>query len=427
MQKIWNGRLIGPLLIILAAVLWGIDGIIRRSLFSLPSITIVFYEHLFGAAIILPFFIYSARSEKMNRREWLSIIWVALLSGLLGTLFFTSALARTNFISFSVVFLLQKLQPIFAVLAGVAVLRERLNKKFLFWAVIALLAAYFTTFPGGKVNLTTGEGTLSAALLALGAAIAWGSSTAFSRLVLLRHSQTYVTGARFLITTGLALLFVLVMGQATSLTAPAPSQYGRFLLIAISTGMIALWLYYRGLKFTQTKIATLLELAFPLTGVIIDMVIYKNTLAPSQYLAGLVLIWTIQKISSLNREVAGHTYRLRTVSGHGRGKIIGFPTINFEVPSEFPHHYGIYAGRASWENKSYLAAVHYGPIPTFADQKPSLEAFILEENISSPPPEAELELINFLRPIRKYSSPDELQKQIRMDVAETKRVISVKN
>ncbi len=43
----------GPFLIVLAAVLWGLDGILRRSLFSLAPIIIVFYEHLIGAIIIV--------------------------------------------------------------------------------------------------------------------------------------------------------------------------------------------------------------------------------------------------------------------------------------------------------------------------------------------------------------------------------------
>ena len=43
MKKWWN---FGPALIVLAAVLWALDGIIRRSLFTLPPIVIVFYENV---------------------------------------------------------------------------------------------------------------------------------------------------------------------------------------------------------------------------------------------------------------------------------------------------------------------------------------------------------------------------------------------
>ncbi|HEY4526075.1 MAG TPA: EamA family transporter [Candidatus Paceibacterota bacterium] len=414
----------GPALIVIAAILWGMDGLLRRSLYSLPAVTIVFYEHLIGTIIILPFFLRIVKKETLNKKEWGAIVLVSFLSGVLGTLFFTLALKQINFISFSVVFLLQKLQPVFAITAGVLLLREKINKKFLLWAVLALAAAYFVTFPGGQINLQTGAGTITAALLALGAALAWGSSTAFSRSALLRHSNTLITGWRFILTTGLALIFVLGLRQSASLATIDAKQLGILTLIAISTGMVALWLYYRGLKFTQTKVATILELAFPLTGILIDLIVYKNTLLPSQYLAGAALIFIMQRISKLNREVDGRRYSAMVVAGYGRGKQIGSPTLNLAIPENFPHHHGIYAGRVSWKSNSHPAAIHYGPVPTFNNNQPTLEAFVLDQNITDPPQELELELLNFLRPIQKYENTAELREQISKDVREAKKILA---
>ena len=97
--------LAGPILIIIAASLWAIDGIIRRSLYVLPPITIVFYEHLIGAIILLPFLILKLTKVKISSKVLWTVAFVALLSGLLGTLWFTTALLKVNYISFSVVFL----------------------------------------------------------------------------------------------------------------------------------------------------------------------------------------------------------------------------------------------------------------------------------------------------------------------------------
>src|SRR3989344_2210017 len=115
----------GPLLIFIAAVLWDLDGILRRSLYGLPPITIVFFEHLIGLIIIAPFLWKAWTRETLTRKEWGVLGVVALLSGVLGTLFFTTALLKVNFIPFSVVFLIQKLQPIFAVGMAWVVLGER--------------------------------------------------------------------------------------------------------------------------------------------------------------------------------------------------------------------------------------------------------------------------------------------------------------
>ena len=45
----------GPLFVIVAALLWSFDGVLRISLYSLPPAVVVFYEHLLGAGIMLLF------------------------------------------------------------------------------------------------------------------------------------------------------------------------------------------------------------------------------------------------------------------------------------------------------------------------------------------------------------------------------------
>ena len=279
--------------------MWAFDGIIRRSLFTLPSITIVFYEHLFGAVILLPYFIRTFNKEGLTRKEFFLLLFISMFSGILGTLWFTTALLKTSFISFSVVYLIQKLQPIFAISAAAIVLKEKITKSYIKWAVLALIAAYFVTFKNGYINFATGTGTIIAALYALGAAFAWGSSTAFSKLALIKRPSMYITSLRFLLTAILGLGMVFVFGQSKSLASPTFSQLSRFLLIAVSTGMVSVAIYYRGLKKVQANVSTILELVYPLLAVFIDATLYKSFLAPTQYLAGGVLLFAIYKISKI--------------------------------------------------------------------------------------------------------------------------------
>ncbi len=287
---------IGPLLIFVAAVLWGIDGVLRRELYSLTPATIVFFEHLIGLIILLPFIISNWKKEKLTKKEWGAISLVALLSGVLGTLFFTTALLKINFIPFSVVFLIQKLQPIFTVITAALVLKEKITKNYFLWASVALVAGFYVTFPNGVVNVGD-SGYLLAGLYALLAAVAWGSSTAFSRFTLLGHSHTFITGLRFLLTVPFALLFVVALGATPTLTAVTGGQFVTLLIIALSTGMFALWVYYRGLKQTPASVSTIVELAFPLTAVLIDYFLYGTVLAVSQYVAGAALLFAMYRVS----------------------------------------------------------------------------------------------------------------------------------
>jgi drug/metabolite transporter (DMT)-like permease len=291
----------GPLLILLAALLWGVDGILRRSLYSVPPITIVFYEHVIGVLLILPFFLRVYKKEQLTRKEWLVMLVVALFSGLLGTLFFTTALAKVNFIPFSVVFLLQKLQPMFTVITAALVLKEKPAKQYWIWAALAVAAAYFVTFPGGQVNLSTGAGTIAAAVFAVLAALCWGSTTAFSRYALLNHSNTFVTGLRFLLTIVFAIPALYLLSSLPQTVDVGGGQILRLFGIALSSGLVALWLYYRGLKTTRASVSTIIELAFPMTAVFIDYFLYHTVLAPSQYIAAIVLLFAVYNVSRLNK------------------------------------------------------------------------------------------------------------------------------
>jgi len=296
----------GPLLIFIAALLWALDGVLRRFLFDLPPALIVLLEHVIGLVVIAPFFIRAWKEEApLTPKEWGAAGVVALLSGVLGTLFFTAALLMTGFISFSVVYLVQKLQPVFAVGTARLVLRERVGKTYLFWAGLALLTGYFVTFPGGVVNFGAGGAYVFAALLAFLAAVAWGSSTAFSRYLLLSRGNTFVTGLRFLLTVPLALLAAWALRALPALPSVTPTHLLILLAIALSTGMAALWIYYRGLRTTPVAVSAVVELAFPLTAVFVDYFLYHTVLDWTQYLAGAVLLFAMYRVARAEPAVAG--------------------------------------------------------------------------------------------------------------------------
>jgi drug/metabolite transporter (DMT)-like permease len=294
----------GPVLIIIAALLWAFDGLIRQHLYTLPPITIIFFEHLIGFIILAPFVLRLVLRTKLTAREWWLTILIAILSGLLGTLWFTTALVKVHYISISVVFLLQKLQPIFAIGTATIFLKEKFDKRYIKWALLAILSAYFVTFPNGLINFKTGEGTIIAALYALGAAFAWGSSTTFSKMLLGKVDSKVSTFYRFLFTVIVALPFVLLYGRmGGALAIPNLTQISLLVLIALSTGMVGILIYYKGLSKTPVHISTILELTFPFVAIILDMVVNHTVLSILQWIASFVLVFAIYKIARLRENI----------------------------------------------------------------------------------------------------------------------------
>ncbi len=293
----------GPLLIVFAASLWALDGIIRRGLYHLPPVTIVFFEHLLGSLILLPIVVQKLKQEKFTSKLLLTSLVVALFGGLLGTLFITTALMKINYISFSVVFLIQKIQPLFAIISASLILKEKISKKYLQWATIAIVAVFFVTFKNGQVNFGTGGATITAALYAFGAAACWGFGTTLSKLLLnqLKNSVS-ATILRFYFATILAFGAVFLLGSQASLDVLTTKDYLSLLYISLSTGLLAMIIYYKGLQKTQAKVATILELTLPLLAIVIDMVVYKNFLATSQYLAATVLMFAMYQVGKISNK-----------------------------------------------------------------------------------------------------------------------------
>ncbi len=292
----------GPLFVIIAALLWSFDGVLRRGLYTLPPSVVVFYEHLLGIGILLLLLPkWAPDLKKMTRKEWVAIILVSLFSGALGTIFYTAALGKVNYIQYSVVVLLQQLQPIWAISMAAILLKEKVTKNFLVWAILALIAAYFVTFKDLTVNLSTGGGTVVAAILALSAGVLWGSSTAASKYVLNKVSFLTATALRFLIAPIFAFLFIVYFNQVPSLTTLNQSQWISLILITLSTGMIALAIYYYGLKKTPARVTTICELVWPASAIFIDYFYFHKGLSATQILGVAVLLFSIYKVTSFRK------------------------------------------------------------------------------------------------------------------------------
>ncbi len=289
----------GPLFVIIAALLWSVDGIIRIDLNVLPPAVIVFYEHVLGAVVLLFLsFKWYRDLKKMSKKEWIAITIVSLFSGALGTILYTAALGKVNYTQYSVVVLLQQqLQPIWAIGTAAILLREPISKRFLGWAGVALIAAYFITFKDLRVNLSTGSETAVAGIFALSAGFMWGSSTAISKYVLNKVSFLTATALRFLLAPLFAILFVINDNQIPSLFVLTPTQWELLLLITFSTGMVALGFYYYGLKRTPARITTLCELIWPASAIFIDYFLYHKTLSFTQIFGIILLFYAIYNVT----------------------------------------------------------------------------------------------------------------------------------
>jgi len=279
--------------IIFAALLWSLDGFLRQELYNVSSFLIVAIEHIIGALVFLPFLLKGKKEIfAMGQRAWSSIFWISVFGGLLGLFFYTKALSYINYIDLSVVVLLQKFQPLFAISLAAVVLKERITKRFLILAVMALLGGYFVTF-GLNPLFSGNDKTIIAALLALLAAFCWGSSTVLGKHALKTLSFPVVTALRLSLTAIIAIVVLVAIRGFSEISLITVAQWKTILLIVFTTGSVALFIYYYGLKHVKASHSSIYELFWPLSAVAIDWIVRGRVLSPAQYIGGGVLIISI--------------------------------------------------------------------------------------------------------------------------------------
>lgn len=293
---------LSPLFVIIAASLWGVDGIVLRpALFSLPVPLVVFVESTIVAILLSPYFIRHLPSLKfLKTKDWLAFFLLALFGGAIGTMAITKALFYVNFVNLSVVILLQKLQPVFAIALASVFLKEKLSFRFIFWAGIAIVGAYFMTFGTNLPDFSTGDKTTVAAIFSLLAALSFSASTVLSKRALRNVSFGMGTYLRFLFSAVIMLVIVVFMGDTKNIPDITATQIIVFLIIALTTGGTAIFLYYYGLKRISASVATICELAFPFTAIILEYFLRGNILDIVQWIGAVILLISILKVSGIN-------------------------------------------------------------------------------------------------------------------------------
>jgi len=197
-----------------------------------------------------------------------------------------------------VVVLLQKTQPLWAIGAAAVILGERPKAEFGVLVIPAVIGTYLLSFGWLSPGEALTGSQAKPALYALGAAALWGAATAFGRRGLREVEPNTLMALRF----SLALPFLAVIAIPEHALLPAhsagASDWMRLVLLALGSGLLAMMLYYRGLRTTPAPIAPIAELAFPATALVVNYLFLDATISFSQ-LVGLVVLWVT--ISLLHR------------------------------------------------------------------------------------------------------------------------------
>lgn len=286
----------GTFFIMVACFTWALDTLIRYPLLGAgySTLQIVLIEHLTLVLVTAPLlWRYRQQYRQLSATSYACLFFIGGIGSALGTLAFTQAFAYLNP---TVVILLQKLQPLVAILLAYVFLKERIQVNFVQWAAVILAGSLIMIWPdllslqaaqwhyaNDTVSLLKGYGYTLIAVLA------WGAATVCGKY--LSHQgvpANAIMSGRFL--AGLAVLLPLALIDSDSLQPMLMKDFSLAVVMALLSGLIGMWFYYRGLRTVPAQMATLAELSFPVFAGAINWLFLDMGLTGYQILGGLLLI-----------------------------------------------------------------------------------------------------------------------------------------
>ncbi len=167
-------------------------------------------------------------------------------------------------------------------------------------------------------------------------------------------------------------------------------------------------------------------LGFPVS--VVSAVMIDGEPASSTRIRNLLIAGSVEKAA----ELLGRNYSISGIvtRGEGRGKTLGFPTANLQIPSrKLLPKIGIYAGTARIKNKplnkEWGAAVSIGKRPTFNGDQIVVEVYLLHFNGNLYGEKIEIELIKRIRDEEKFASAEDLIEKMKEDVSLTQKILEL--
>jgi riboflavin kinase/FMN adenylyltransferase len=161
---------------------------------------------------------------------------------------------------------------------------------------------------------------------------------------------------------------------------------------------------------------------------------YETRALEAVHLGGEIISSTLIRQTIADGDVAlaavklGRPYSMQgaVIPGDGRGRTIGIPTANVDVPQQkvFPAN-GVYACWGHVDSVKYRAMVNVGVRPTFTggDVAPRVEAHLMDYDADLYGKRLKLEFVERLRGEQKFPSVDALVAQVRSDIERGKEIL----
>lgn len=206
--------------------------------------------------------------------------------------------------------------------------------------------------------------------------------------------------------------YLLVLKFDNNIMNLSPNEFITFLLNNFNIKEVVIGEDFSFGKDAKGNKLTLLKYNFKVD--VVEELKYENLKIGTSYIIKLLKEGNM----ILANKLLGYPYQISGVVNNGFhfGKNHDYPTANIDFNNYVVPKYGVYACKVLLDNKEYKAICNVGVHPTINElNKPILEVnlFNFDENLYNK--KISIQLIDFIRDEKKFTSTSELYKQINLD------------
>lgn len=275
------------LYILIAIIIWAVAGpVIKYTLGFLDTITFLTFRFGLTSAILVPYWIWTARHEhhlfpKLEMWDWITLIVSGLMATTIQLTLLFWGFERTTAIEGT---LISSVAPIFIALAGHHFLGDRVTKREQIGMTIALIGTLIIV--GIPKNMTSLWGNI----LVLLANLAWVTEAILTKK-LLRHNFSPLFLTMFSFFIGFLSMTPIYFLYHKSYIVNQFSLGGilGFMYMVFLSGIAAYWLFLKGQKTVETSEANLFLYLQPLIATPIGYFWLHESITWSFLFGGLVV------------------------------------------------------------------------------------------------------------------------------------------
>ncbi|MBI5356895.1 EamA family transporter [Candidatus Collierbacteria bacterium] len=278
-------------LLIVNTIVWGLAiPIVKPALSFTSPERFLFYRFLLAALLTFPFLVLNWKKWKLNLKNVAKIISVELTGTTLILWLLYYSLKFTSAIEAS---LIASVSPLFVVITGVLILKEKETKREWRGLILALLGTFIITAGPLANNGKYSSGHFWGNSLILFQNIIWAVYLVLAKKTYRKYSKIAVTIISFWVGTITFLILSLPSGNpllALSAEIVQPQIFLAVTYMAIFGSVIGATTYLAGQSLIEISEASLFTYLQPLAAIPVSLIFLRESLTPLTVL-GIILIF----------------------------------------------------------------------------------------------------------------------------------------